>query len=78
MANAVEMVLLKYVNCSFSVRDGKPEDLVGRIGSFLSDGGLIHSHKYYTQVQGQLEICRKTFCDFIVWTPKDTQGPTLC
>lgn len=35
----------------------------------MNDAGLIHSHKYYAQVQGQLEICRKTFCDFIVWTP---------
>ena len=63
--NAVVMVLL----CPFSVRDGTPEDLVGRKGSFLNDAGLIHSHKYYTQVQGELEICRKTFCDFVVWTP---------
>ena len=63
--NAVVMVLL----CPFSVRDGTPDDLVGRKGSFLNDAGLIHSHKYYTQVQGELEICRKTFCDFVVWTP---------
>ena len=57
------------IKCPFSVRDGMPEDLVGRKGSFLNDAGLLHSHKYYNQVQGQLEICRKTFCDFIVWTP---------
>lgn len=57
------------IKCPFSVRDEMPEDLVGRKGSFLNDAGLIHSHKYYTQVQGQLEICRKTFCDFVVWTP---------
>lgn len=49
------------IKCPFSVQDGKPEDLIGRKGSYLNDAGLIHGHKYYTQVQGQLEICR-TFC----------------
>ena len=39
------------IKCPFSVRDGTPEDLVGRKGSFLNDAGLIHSHKYYS---GQL------------------------
>ena len=53
------------IKCPFSVRDGKPKDLVGRKGSLLNDAGLIHRHKYYTQVQGQLKICRKTFCDFV-------------
>ena len=56
------------IKCPFSVRDGKPEDLVGRKGSFLNDAGLNRRHKYHTQVQGQLEICRKTFCDFVAWT----------
>ena len=37
---------------------------------FLTNHGLSRSHKYYTQVQGQLGVCEKAFCDFVVWTPK--------
>ena len=70
------------IKCPFSVQDGKPEELIGRKGSFLNDAGLIHSHKYYTQVQGQLEICRKTFCcmdiKLMVCLCKGIQGPTVC
>ncbi|XP_019861952.1 PREDICTED: uncharacterized protein LOC109590481 [Amphimedon queenslandica] len=32
--------------------------------------GLSHDHEYFYQVQGQLSICSKDYCDFIVWTPK--------
>ena len=28
------------------------------------------SHKYYTQVQGQLLVSQKKYCDFVVWTLK--------
>ena len=34
-----------------------------------SHGNLKHSHKYYTQVQGQLVITGRHVCNFIVWTP---------
>ena len=32
---------------------------------------LKTSHPYYHQIQGQLHICNKTFCDLIVWTRVD-------
>ena len=35
------LVLFIEMKCPFSVRDGKPNDLVGRKGSFLNDAGLI-------------------------------------
>ena len=43
--------------------------------SFLQldkDGKLSMStiHDYYYQVQGQLSICNKPYCDFICWTKK--------
>ena len=31
---------------------------------------LKRNHNYYHQVQGQLYICNKQFCDFVYWTPK--------
>lgn len=36
-----------------------------------SDDGnlqLSHDHAYYHQVQGQLTICEKEYCDFVCWT----------
>lgn len=32
---------------------------------------LKETHDYYFQVQGQLHITEKYFCDFIVWTPSE-------
>ena len=31
---------------------------------------LKRNHEYYFQVQGQLGITRRPWCDFVVWTPK--------
>lgn len=39
-------------------------------GFFLNAQGLIWSSKYYTQVQGQLLICEKDFCDFVGGLPE--------
>ena len=57
------------IKCPYSGRECHPKDLRGKL--FLnSDGRLKHSHKYYTQIQGQLAVTDRSFCDFIVWTPK--------
>ena len=32
---------------------------------------LLTSHDYYYQVQGQLAVCEKPYCDFVCWTTKD-------
>ena len=32
---------------------------------------LINSHDYYYQVQGQMAVCEKPYCDFVCWTTKD-------
>ena len=40
---------------------------------YKSDTGhfrLKRSHHYYYQVQGQLHVTRRTWCDFFVWTPR--------
>ena len=37
----------------------------------MSDDGclqLSRNHSYYHQIQGQLAICEKEYCDFICWT----------
>ena len=54
-------------DCPFSYKTGTPDDMIGKRGSFLIHQGLLKSHKYYTQIHGQLAIC-----DFVVWTPQKT------
>ena len=33
---------------------------------------LKRRHNYYYQVQGQLHITRRSWCDFVLWTPSAT------
>ncbi|XP_050064899.1 uncharacterized protein LOC126553828 [Aphis gossypii] len=33
-------------------------------------GGINKKHNWYYQVQGQLNVCQKIFCQFAVWSPK--------
>lgn len=58
------------IKCPYSGRHSHPDVLCGDPKSFLNSQGLIRTHKYYTQVQGQLLLCDKEYCDFVVWTTK--------
>ena len=60
------------LKCPFSCKEGIPDDLIGKRGSFMTQHGLMKTHKYFTQVQGQLSVCNREFCDFVVWTPQKT------
>ena len=55
------------IKCPFSVKDSHPLDLQRR-KSFLNHQGLVHTHKYYMQVQGQLLLCLLQYCNLVVWT----------
>ncbi|CAN7975347.1 unnamed protein product, partial [Ixodes persulcatus] len=33
---------------------------------------LQPTHRYYYQIQGQLHATKRDYCDFFVWSPKDT------
>ena len=59
------------VKCPLSYKDINPQELKLMKLSCIGDSGLKKTHKYYTQVQGQLGICSsRNFCDFVVWTQK--------
>ena len=60
--------LLK-IKCSYSIRDEDPLK-VQRASFFLHLVGLVRSHNYYYQVQGQMMICNLSYCNFVCWTPK--------
>ena len=58
------------IKCPFSGADSHPNDLKQTKGFYLNKQGLSRTHKYFTQIQGQMMICERDFCDFVVWTPK--------
>lgn len=37
----------------------------------MKDGKVVlkSTHKYFYQVQGQMAICKRKWCDFVIWTP---------
>ena len=62
------------IKCPFTAKDSHPNDLRGKPRSCLGVNGVITSHAYYTQIQGQLVIADRQYCDLVVWT---TQGITM-
>ena len=63
------------IKCPYKYRDIDP-NMVTDPSFYLkrnAEGeivGLYYNHDYFYQVQGQLSICSKDHCDFVVWTPK--------
>lgn len=62
------------IKCPYKYRDENPNSITDPSFCLKQDENgqisLCHEHDYYYQVQGQLAICCKDFCDFVVWTPK--------
>ena len=73
--SAVEKECLK-LNVHFTyVREGLPED--DDPGNFCMtkiDGewSLKRDHSYFFQVQTQLQVCRLSYADFVLWTETGT------
>ena len=62
------------IKCPYSHRDITPEEACSKKGFYCSLENstviLRHSHKYFCQVQGQMAICNRPWCDFVVYTSK--------
>ena len=61
------------VKCSYKHKDMHPADIPEIDAHFYLDAdtlALRKSHRYFTQVQFQMYICEKQFCDFVVFTNK--------
>ena len=60
------------IKCPYSIRDSVPAAAVDTANFYLehSEGGIMLSttHAYYYQIQGQLAICDRPYCDFVCWT----------
>lgn len=60
--------------CPYASRDVTPVEACNKKSFFCTlDKGklkLNHAHNYYYQVQGAMAITKRSWCDFVVWTPK--------
>ncbi|KAL5483853.1 hypothetical protein EMCRGX_G020270 [Ephydatia muelleri] len=60
------------IKCPYSIQDSDPAAAVDTANFYLehSEGGikLSTTHAYYYQIQGQLAICDRPYCDFVCWT----------
>jgi len=65
------------IKCSFKHKDSNIHEICDP--SFYLDENmeLKKSHRYYTQVQFQMYVCGKQFCDFVVFTNKDVLTTTV-
>lgn len=65
---------LAEVKCPYSVRDKSLEEAVSSPNFFcsLENGSLKlkKTHNYYCQVQGQMAVTERYWCDFVVYTEK--------
>ena len=65
------------IKCPFRAKDATLINLcTGKCNGFFlkhSDGqlSLKRNHDYYYQVQGQMHILKRNWCDFVVWIPRN-------
>jgi hypothetical protein len=73
-AHCVDKAGVLEIKCPYKFREKTPLD-AAKEKSFCSeivDGSLKlkRNHAYYYQVQGQMAICGRKWCDFFIWTLK--------
>lgn len=58
------------IKCPFSIRFENPSECIktGKLKYFNKNGGLKKSHNYNYQIQGQLNILKRQWCDVAIWT----------
>ncbi|CAN7999705.1 unnamed protein product, partial [Ixodes pacificus] len=65
------------VKCPYTFRDNFIKEMPGQKYSCLFKQGddmvLLEDHIYYYQIQTQMLVCNREYCDFVVWTSKDVQ-----
>lgn len=60
------------IKCPFKHRNVSPQDAASSDSKFCLDKKLRLkvNHNYFYQVQGQILVTKKKFCDLIIWTTK--------
>lgn len=57
------------IKCPYKYRFGFVEWQSDAQFPIDENGKLKNTHKYFTQVQGQMLVLKKPYCDFLVWSP---------
>ena len=59
------------IKCPYSMRGDAPDEQLGYLKRHKDSKALYlnRSHIYYTQIQGQMGVTGKKYCDFFVYTP---------
>nr|XP_047146120.1 uncharacterized protein LOC105849547 [Hydra vulgaris] len=65
------------IKCPYKYREGLNGWKEDKDFPVCENGDLKTSHKYYTQIQGQMMILDVEFCDFFIWTPLESEGNYL-
>lgn len=63
------------IKCPYSAKDALVHEIPERQRSYLvvdgNDAKLLRNHHYFKQVMMQMFVCKRSYCDFVVWTQKD-------
>lgn len=70
------------IKCPYSGRALTPHEIPARNRNFCCTFEndklkLKRKHNYYYQVQGQLYVTQRQYCDFVIWTPKGISIETI-
>jgi len=70
------------IKCPYSARTMTPETACGELNRFCcslvaGQVTLKKTHSYYYQIQGQMAIANKPWCNFCIWTPDVSYIPSL-
>ncbi|XP_047140341.1 uncharacterized protein LOC124815619 [Hydra vulgaris] len=65
------------IKCPYKYREGLNGWKEDKDFPVCENGDLKTSHKYYTQIQGQMMILDVEVCDFFIWTPLESEGNYL-
>lgn len=62
------------IKCPYKIKDAADISQLARL-TYLQENEtgtfeLSPHHKYYHQIQGNLYLTKRNYCDFIVWTPR--------
>jgi len=65
------------IKCPYSARETTPYDAAQNSGfccTVNSNGDIVlkENHSYYSQIQGQMAIGDRPWCDFVIYTPRQT------
>ncbi len=59
------------VKCPYCHRDSSVDEASDNPKFCIENGALKTDHAYYVQVQTQLNVCEREYCDFFLWLKND-------